>query len=205
MTEKKMGVPTASEARRRGKQIGLSDVALDEYVRRGAPWRHRARVEATIQAALEVSEGDHILARAILQLDLAGLCGENHAVNGVHHHPGRRFLSSLGMGNWQERDAVVYRGAAKEALREMGGQVSFEFQNDGALFVLAREQGDEENRVRVISNLPFLMPWIAAEAKRQLGLALEQIQLRGEGVAHEWIIQANCAGKGLKRARESPG
>lgn len=205
MTQKRKGVPTAAGARRRGRDIGLSGVALDEYTRRGAPWRHRARVEATIEAALEATEGDRILARAILQLDIAGLCGENHPVEGVHHHPGRRFLTTLGSGSWHDIDSVVYRGAAKEALRELGGAVSFEFQNDGTLFVLAREEGEEVNRVRVISNLPFLMPWIAAEARRQLGVALEQIQLRGEDSSSDWIVLANCAGKGLKVTRESLG
>jgi hypothetical protein len=175
-------VPTAKEAYEIATQLGLTDyTARNAYVKRSASARHNARVAATKKVVLDATEflvtaegRPELAARAILQLDLAGIGGQSCL--GGDSCKTDRLVPSLGKGRWNASDGPAWRAAAQDALADLGGPVDI-------IFVFAYGGNDAYATDPVshhATRFPCDRPWLLAEALRQLTRALVNIETRME-------------------------
>lgn len=194
-------VPTAAEARGYGASLGLTDGALDAYVKASAAFRHASRVRATIDCArhivaiseIEVDHRDQdlydLMVLAVLTLELRGIGGPGGYGHPSTAHGGlgatRRLLPFLGSGRWHANDGDAWRAAAAEAITIVNStavwreapshELRFSFYQSGAVVISLGE---------IMTSLPAALidrcqGWLAAEAKRTLRDALAKLPQQG--------------------------
>ena len=142
-------VPRASQVREACEQAGLEGAALELFIAAGAPARHRARVLATIRAAIVAAnaaaaaggrlaeawvaatttgtpaEGGAArilaVAWALVALDVGGV-GGRHCVEGAASAR-MGWARGLGKGRWHASDGDAWRAAAEGARARLEGAV----------------------------------------------------------------------------------
>jgi hypothetical protein len=147
-------------------EAGFQGPALELITHAGATFRHKSRVDDTLEAALEAAGNRcELTAAFMIAIDLGGIGGAL-GLSGESTVRAPMF-QGLGKGRWQASDGAAYRAAAEEALCRLrrGRELMARADASGVGVFWAQEGGVaffgwEWFRARGIC------PWIRAEIGR---------------------------------------